>query len=126
MVNEKVYTVSVLVIAAVTWLAVRWRDRRGEPGSGRLLLVAGYLMILGWSNHTMSLLPVPALAGALVLLMTAPKVLLRRDLWMRALPLVVVGLSFNVFLPIRAAQRPVINSDGLGSPASPRRSGAPC
>ena len=106
-VNEKVYTVSVLVIAAVTWLAVRWRDRRGEPGSGRLLLVAGYLMILGWSNHTMSLLPVPALG--LMLLMTAPGVLLRRDLWMRALPLVVVGLSFNVFLPIRAAQRPVIN-----------------
>ena len=105
-VNEKVYTVSVLVIAAVTWLAVRWRDRRDEPGSGRLLLVAGYLMILGWSNHTMSLLPVPALG---MLLMTAPKVLLRRDLWVRALPLILVGLSFNVFLPIRAAQRPVIN-----------------
>ena len=106
-VNEKVYTVSVLVIAAVTWLAVRWRDRREEPGSGRLLLIAGYLMILGWSNHTMSLLPVPALG--LMLLMTAPRVLLRRDLWIRALPLIVVGLSFNVFLPIRAAQRPVIN-----------------
>lgn len=106
-VNEKVYTVSVLVIAAVTWLAVRWRDRRDEPGSARLLLVAGYLMILGWSNHTMSLLPVPALG--VMLLMTAPKVLLRRDLWVRALPLILVGLSFNVFLPIRAAQRPVIN-----------------
>ncbi len=106
-VNEKVYTVSVLVIAAVTWLAVRWRDRRGEPGSARLLLVAGYLMVLGWSNHTMSLLPVPALG--LMLLMTAPRVLLRRDLWIRALPLIVVGLSFNVFLPIRAAERPVIN-----------------
>ncbi len=106
-VNEKVYTVSVMVIAAVTWLAVRWRDRSGEPGSARLLLVAGYLMILGWSNHTMSLLPAPALG--LMLLVTAPGVLLRRDLWARALPLVVVGLSFNVFLPIRAAQRPVIN-----------------
>ena len=106
-VNEKVYTVSVLVIAAVTWLAIRWRDRRDEPGSARLLLVAGYLMILGWSNHTMSLLPVPALG--LMLLASAPRVLLRRDVWMRALPLVVVGLSFNVFLPIRAAQRPVIN-----------------
>ena len=106
-VNEKVYTVSVLVIAAVTWLAVRWKDRRDQPGSARLLLVAGYLMILGWSNHTMSLLPVPALG--FLLLMTAPRVLLRRDLWVRAIPLVVVGLSFNVFLPIRAAQRPVIN-----------------
>ena len=106
-VNEKVYTVSVLVIAAVTWLAIRWRDRRHQPGSARLLLVAGYLMVLGWSNHTMSLLPLPALG--FLLLMAAPRVLLRRDLWVRALPLVIIGLSFNVFLPIRAAQRPVIN-----------------
>ena len=106
-VNEKVYTVSVLAIAAVTWLAVRWRDRRDQPGSARLLLVAGYVMILGWSNHTMSLLPAPALG--VMLLVSAPRVLLRRDVWTRALLLLVVGLSFKVFLPIRAAQRPVIN-----------------
>ena len=106
-VNEKVYTVSVLVIAAVSWLAIRWRDRRDQPGSARLLLLAGYLMVLGWSNHTMSLLPVPAFA--FLVLMTGPGVLLRRDLWARALPLVIIGLSFNVYLPIRAAQRPVIN-----------------
>ncbi len=106
-VNEKVYTVSVLAIAAVSWLAVRWRDRRGEPGSERLLLAAGYLLVLGWANHTMSLLPLPALG--LLVLATAPGVPLRREVWMRALPLVVVGLSFNVFLPVRAAQRPAIN-----------------
>ena len=46
-VNEKVYTLSVLIIAAVTWLGVRWRDCRHEPGSLRYLLVAGYLAVLG-------------------------------------------------------------------------------
>jgi len=106
-VNEKVYTVSVLVIAAVSWLAVRWRDRRDEPGSERLLLVAAYLLVLGSTNHLMSLLPLPALG--LLVLFSAPGVLLRGRFWMRAVPLMLLGLSFSFVLPIRSAQRPVIN-----------------
>lgn len=106
-VNEKVYTVSVLVIAAVTWLALRWRDRRHEPGSERYLLLALYLMVLGSTNHLMSVLPLPAL-GIMVLL-TAPAVLLRPRLWAAALPLTALALSMNFFLPLRAAERPVIN-----------------
>ncbi len=106
-VNEKVYTVSLLVIAATTWLTLRWLDRREEPGSLRYLLGAGYLMVLGSTNHLMSLLPFPALGAAL--LVASPRTLLRRDLWIRAVPLVVLGLSFNAFLPIRAARDPVIN-----------------
>jgi hypothetical protein len=106
-VNEKVYTLSVLVIAAVSWLALRWRDRREEPGSERLLLWAGYLLALGSTNHLMSVLPLPAL-GIFVLL-SGPAVLLRRGLWVRAVPLLALALSFNLFLPVRAAQDPVIN-----------------
>jgi hypothetical protein len=106
-VNEKVYTVSVLVIAAVSWLAVRWHDRRDEPGSERLLLLAGYLLVLGSTNHLMSVLPGPALA--LLVVLSRPATLLRGGFWVRAIPLVLLGLSFNLFLPIRAAERPVIN-----------------
>ncbi|MFQ5538480.1 MAG: DUF2723 domain-containing protein [Gemmatimonadota bacterium] len=106
-VNEKVYTVSVMVIAAVTWLAMMWRDHRGAPGSERYLLLAVYLMALGSTNHLMSVLPAPAL-GLLVLL-TLPGILLRPGFLGRAALLVVAGLSFNFFLPIRAAQDPVIN-----------------
>lgn len=106
-VNEKVYTVSVLVIAMVSWMAVLWYDRRDEPGSYRYLLVAGYLMILGSANHLMSVLPLPALA--VLLLWAKPSLLARGAFWARAVPLVVVGLSFNLFLPIRAAEDPVIN-----------------
>ncbi|MDT8340680.1 MAG: DUF2723 domain-containing protein [Longimicrobiales bacterium] len=117
-VNEKVYTLSVLVIAAVTWLGLRWRDRAGCPGSERYLLLAGYLMVLGTTNHLMSLLPAPALA--LLVLTSRPGVLLRVPFLARALPLVLLGLSFNLFLPIRAAQDPVINEgdpacEGVGS-----------
>jgi hypothetical protein len=106
-VNEKVYTLSVLVIALVTWLAVRWYDTRSEPGSERLLLVALYAIVLGNSNHLMSVLPAPSLL--LLVLLASPAVLFRKSLWIRAVPLVLLGLSYNLFLPVRAAERPVIN-----------------
>jgi hypothetical protein len=106
-VNEKVYTVSVGIIAAVIWLALRWLDKKDEDGGVRYLLAAIYLMALGSTNHLMSVLPLPALF--LFILFMGPAVLLRGSLWVRAVPLVVLGLSFNFFLPIRAAQDPVIN-----------------
>ena len=106
-VNEKVYTLSVLIMAAVAALAVRWYDRRGVRGSERYLLAALFLMVLGSTNHLMSVLALPAL-GALVLLANPMAVLRPAFLW-RAVVLAVVGLSFNFFLPIRAAQNPVIN-----------------
>lgn len=119
-VNEKVYTLSVLVIAVVSWLALRWRDRRDQAGGERLLLWAGYLLALGSTNHLMSVLPLPAL-GVFVLA-TDPSVLLRRGLWLRAVPLLGLALSFNLFLPVRAAQDPVINEgDPSCEPLSSRR-----
>ena len=106
-VNEKVYTISVLIIAAVSWLAVRWRDRRDVAGSERYLLVAIFMMALGSTNHLMSVLPAPALG--IFILMTAPGVLLRKRFLVRVVPLVLLGLSFNFVLPVRAALDPVIN-----------------
>ena len=106
-VNEKVYTLSVLGIAAVSWLAIRWADRKDEPGSGWLLVLAVYLMVLGSTNHLMALLPAPAL-GVMILL-EKPRVLVDRNLLMRGALAVVLGLSFNFFLPIRSAEQPIIN-----------------
>jgi hypothetical protein len=105
-VNEKVYTVSVLVIAAVTWLVLRWKDRKEDPGSIRYLLWAVYLLALGSTNHLMSVLPLPALVAFVALV--SPGTLFNRHLWIRGVPLLVLGLSFNFFLPVRAAQDPVI------------------
>ncbi|MDH5590146.1 MAG: DUF2723 domain-containing protein [Gemmatimonadota bacterium] len=106
-VNEKVYTVSVLIIAAVSWLAVRWRDRHDERGSERYLLAALFLMVIGSTNHLMSVLPLPGLA--VLVLLTRPGVLLRRTVLVRGVLLVILGLSFNYVLPVRAAREPVIN-----------------
>ena len=106
-VNEKVYTLSVFIMAMVTWLLVRWYDRRHEAGSLKLLVLAAYLLALGSTNHLMSVLAGPAML--LLVLMSKPQVLTRGRLWAGVLPAVFLGISFNLFLPIRAEQRPVIN-----------------
>ena len=59
-VNEKVYTLSVLIIGIVSWLAIRWRDTRHRPGSERALLWIVFLLALGSTNHLMTVLPAPA------------------------------------------------------------------
>ena len=106
-VNEKVYTVSVLIIALVSWLVIRWGDRRDEPGSERLLLWAFFLLALGSTNHLMSVLPAPAILVFVSLV--GLKRLIRPEFLVRALVLGALGLSFNYVLPIRAALDPVIN-----------------
>lgn len=106
-VNEKVYTLSVVIIAAVSWLAVRWYDRREEEGSERLLLIAGFMLALGTTSHMMSALPGPALLA--LVLVAGPKRLFTVPFASRAALLVLVGLSFNFVLPIRASLDPVIN-----------------
>ena len=118
-VNEKVYTVSVLVMAAVTWLAFRWYDRRDEEGSERLLLWAVFLMALGSTNHLMSVLPAPALA--LLVATTRPTLVLNGPVMARAVALVAIGVSFNFFLPVRAELDPIINE---GDPICESFSGA--
>jgi len=111
-VNEKVYTLSMLIIGAVSWLAVRWHDRREHEGSERYLLWVVFLLALGSTNHMMSVLPAPALVALVAVAGTAS--LLRFSFLWRAALLVVVGLSFNFVLPVRAALDPVVNE---GDPA---------
>ena len=105
--NEKVYTLSLLIAAAVSWLMLRWYDRRNDPRSVTLVVLAIYLMALGATNHLMSVLP----AGAVLVFicLARPRLLANSRFLSWGVVAVVVGLSFNFFLPIRAAQRPVIN-----------------
>ena len=118
-VNEKVYTPSVLIIAIVSWLTVRWLDRREEPGSARLIVLAVYLMVLGSTIHLMSLLPGPALLATV--LAVRRHLLGDRRFLARASLAAVVGLSFNFVLPLRAADQPVINE---GEPTCDSAGGA--
>ena len=58
-VNEKVYTLSLLSIALVLWLIVRWDDQPpGEAHDHHLLLIV-YLLALTSTNHMMGVLVGP-------------------------------------------------------------------
>jgi hypothetical protein len=112
-VNEKVYTVALLGLAAVSWLMLRWSDAPNRAGSDRYLLAAAYLVGLGYANHPAGFLPLPAVG--LIVLMRQPLALLRWRLLLGTLAVAIVGLTPFVAMPIRAAHEPYLNSGGVSA-----------
>jgi hypothetical protein len=59
--NEtEVYTVATFSVAAISWLAVRWRDVRGTTRAPHLLLLIVYIAALSIGNHLLALIAGPA------------------------------------------------------------------
>jgi hypothetical protein len=58
-VNEKVYTLSLLSIALILWLIVRWDDQPAGEGHDHYLLLIVYLLALTATNHMMGVLVGP-------------------------------------------------------------------
>ena len=106
-VNEKVYTLSMLTIALVLWLTVRWADQPQALRSDRDLVLIVYLLALSATNHLMGLLVAPAVL--VYVLTTDPRVLVRPRFVVAALLVAVVGTSVNLFIPIRAHLDPYLN-----------------
>ena len=65
--NEKVYPLSMFIVAVVSYLALVWLAEADTSRGNRLLILMALLLGLGWSNHTMSLLPGLALAAFVLL-----------------------------------------------------------
>jgi hypothetical protein len=61
-VNEKVYTLSLLSIALVLWLIVRWDDQPLGEGHDHHLLMIVFLLALTSTNHMMGVLVGPVVA----------------------------------------------------------------
>ena len=112
-VNEKVYTVSLVSMALVTWLAVHWGDDEAGPHRDRWLILIAYLLALTSTNHMMGVLAAPAVI--VYVLKTDWRVITRWQVLAGIMVAVIVGVSLNYFfLPIRSAQLPAINE---GEPA---------
>ncbi len=112
-VNEKVYTVSLLSLAAVVWCVVRWADLPEGHRRDRWLVAAVYLTALSSTNHQMGLLGAPVI-GVYVLAHDW-RVLLKWQFLVACAGAFLIGISINyVYLPIRAGQYPPINE---GEPA---------
>jgi len=106
-VNEKVYTVSVLSIALVLWLAVRWADQPAAARRDRQLVLIVYLLALTATNHLMGVLAAPAVL--VYVLATDPRALLRPRFLIAAALVAAVGTSVDLFMPIRAHFDPYLN-----------------
>jgi hypothetical protein len=106
-VNEKVYTVSLLSIALVLWLVVRWGDQAAGSRRDHKLLVIVYLLALTATNHLMGLLVGPAIV--VYVLYTDPKVFLSPKFLAWAAVAVVLGVSLWAFLIVRSPHFPPIN-----------------
>jgi hypothetical protein len=106
-VNEKVYTVSLLFFAIVSWLTVRWCDDPDARGADRLLVLVAYLIGLGYANHPAGFLVGPAVGVAV--LVRRPTTLLRWKLILGCVGALALGVTPFIFEPIRAAHFPAIN-----------------
>jgi VanZ family protein len=119
-VNEKVYTVSLVGLALTSWLVLRWLDAQGEAdaatgvareaalGRGdRLLVVMAYVAGLGYAVHPAGFLTGPAVAAAVLL--RRPGALLRWRLLLVLGAALVAALTLFAVEPIRSAHLPPIN-----------------
>jgi len=106
-VNEKVYTVSLLGLALVSWLTVRWCDDPDGPEADRLLVMIAYLSGLGYSNHMAGFLAVPAVGVAVVL--RRATTLVRWRLLLACAGALLLGMTPFLTQPLRAAHFPAIN-----------------
>jgi hypothetical protein len=106
-VNEKVYTVSLVGLAIVSWLIVRWCDEPDKPGANKLLVLASFLMGLGYANHMAGLLTLPAMGVAI--LARRPRTLLNWKLLLACAGALALGVTPFATQPIRAAHFPAVN-----------------
>lgn len=117
-VNEKVYSISMFTIALLSWTAFLWREHveahrdLSAAGKSRLhddnALVFGiFVLALSVGNHLMAFLAAPALL--VMILLVKPQVLMNWRLYAFGALFAVIGLSFHLYLPIRAGLEPIIN-----------------
>lgn len=106
-VNEKVYTVSLVGMAVIAWLMVRWADDPDGRKADRLLVMVAYLLGLGYANHMAGFIAAPA--AAIAVLVRRPATVLRWRLMLACVGAVMLGLTPFATQPIRAAFFPAIN-----------------
>ena len=107
-VNEKVYTISLLGVALISWLTVRWIDSPDGWRADRILILIAYLLGLGYANHMAGFLAAPAVAVAV--LVRRPTTIVRWKLILVAVAALVLGMTPFATQPIRSAFHPPLNT----------------
>src|SRR5690348_9486048 len=115
-VNEKVYTVSLVGIATISWLMIRWSDDPDGRKADRILVLVAYILGLGYANHMGGMLAAPA--AALAVVVRRPRTLLRWKLLLACAGALIFGITPFAMQPIRAAWNPPLNE---GEPTACRQ-----
>ena len=106
-VNEKVYTISLLFFTIASWTIIEWIEEPDSPKADRLIVLVCFLLGLGYSNHPAGFLPLPA--AGVALLTTRWRTILRWKLWLACVGALILGLTPFIYEPVRAAYFPPIN-----------------
>ena len=106
-VNEKVYSVSLLFVAIMSWLTFLWIDEPDGPRANRILILIAFLLGLGYANHPAGFLAAPAVAVAVLL--RRPRTIFNWKLLLTGFAALLLGLTPFIYEPIRAAHFPGIN-----------------
>ena len=114
-VNEKVYTVSMFTIAALTWLGFLWREhveehrgiRNSRLHDDNVLVLMVFILALSVANHLMAFLAAPAIL--LYVALVKPRAFLNWRLYAFSFVFGFLGLSVHLFLSIRSGLHPIIN-----------------
>jgi hypothetical protein len=106
-VNEKVYTISLLFFTIVSWIVIEWIEDPDSPRADRLVILVCFLLGLGYANHPAGFLPLPA--AGIALFATRWRTLLRWRLVLAGVGALVLGLTPFIYEPIRAAHFPAMN-----------------
>jgi hypothetical protein len=106
-VNEKVYTISLLFFTIASWIIIEWIEEPDSPKADRRIVLVCFLLGLGYSNHPAGFLPLPA--AGVALLTTRWRTLLRWKLILAGLGALILGLTPFIYEPVRAAYFPPMN-----------------
>src|SRR3954468_7311585 len=98
-VNEKVYTVSLMGIAIISWLMVRWCDQPDGRRADRILVLVAYLCGLGYANHMAGMLAAPAVGLAVLIIRW--RTVLRWKLLLACAGALLFGITPFAMEPIR-------------------------
>jgi len=93
----------MLLIMLQIWAVLKWK----ETGSNKYLLFILYIATLGLGIHTFCLLPLPAIFIFVLL----NKIKFSVKLFFAAAFLIVLGLSSQLYLPIRSSTEPILNEN---------------
>lgn len=101
----EVYTLNAFLFFLICILVVRWQERAGQPGSERLLYMAGFVYGIGLSNHW----PLLVLSSPMLLALAWPQWRRLFRNFHKPLFFCVIGLLPYLWMVVRSRMNPEIS-----------------